>query len=660
MIKVSTLIFQLILGLSFSLHLFAQEELSSTQIKQYKSGIFEVVTLKLQDKTVYKDEFPTELIPFQYRNDKYYSLGTAFLIKDNTFVSAAHVFNIGNYSLLSENYKVRDGKGNLFNITNVQKYSNYRDLIQFSVEGDTTAHHKFALAQSYEEGDVIYAAGNAHGEGVIFRKGTLTSFTYEPINGKWKDIRFSAAASPGNSGGPLLNLQGQVVGIVTRKSDSENLNFAFPINDFIDFSDTQAEFFSNEMGEFESTRNLRYSWNFSAELPMDILALRSLAEKSLYKRFQTGRKEFEAKYGSDLFPNHENSNKYLKDQANSDMFSIIDINGNGEWSLFKPEDRRKIKIDKNQALWFTESSKMLGNYQFFLEKPESHSLAEFVENKKIILDTFLTSMQWNRNIAETPVYITSYGEPVQQEQHNDNYGRVWHMAVWHDLYSDRGVMIYCLPIPQGVVCDLIEAQISWLEVQKNGYKDNLHRMMLSYSAKLKDWIEFLKLPKNSIPKFLRNAKFDLTENAVDFSVGSFSGNMENMKLTGESSLYVTIEINPEDVNELIIGNISFQPNLNEDGIFYVSKYYDLGENSSENYSDFWMKLTTQKSPYNFEVINEGKINTKFMNLKANGKSPKSVGADVKGVAYLAACKLQSEVAIEEFNKYCDSFVNGLH
>lgn len=234
------------------------------------------------------------------------------------------------------------------------------------------------------------------------------------------------------------------------------------------------------------------------------------------------------------------------------------------------------------------------------------------------------------------------------------------MAVWHDLYSDRGVMIYCLPIPQGVVCDLIEAQISWLEVQKNGYKDNLHRMMLSYSAKLKDWIEFLKLPKNSIPKFLRNAKFDLTENAVDFSVGSFSGNMENMKLTGESSLYVTVEINPEDVNELIIGNISFQPNLNEDGIFYVSKYYDLGENSSENYSDFWMKLTTQKSPYNFEVINEGKINTKFMNLKANGKSPKSVGADVKGVAYLAACKLQSEVAIEEFNKYCDSFVNGLH
>lgn len=608
MIKVCTRFLPLILILCFSTSSFSKEELSSTQIKKYKNGIFEVVTLKLKDSTEYKEEFPHKLIPFHSRNDKYYSLGTAFLIEDNTFVSAAHVFNIGTYSLLSENYSVRDEKGNIFKISNVQKYSNYRDLIQFSVEGDTKEYHKFEVAKSYEEGDVIYAAGNAHGEGVIFRKGTLTSFTYEPIDGKWKNIRFSAAASPGNSGGPLLNLEGHVVGIVTRKSSSENLNFAFPIEEFVKFPNTQAEFYSIDMAEVESTKNLRYSWHYAVDLPKNILELRTLAEKSFYERFQSGRVEFIAKYGRDLFPNHKNTKKYLKDQGNSDMFSIIDINGNGEWSLTKPENKRKIKIDKNQAMWFTQSTKMLGNYQFFLEKPEDKKLHEFVVNKKAILDTFLTSMQWNRNIAETPVYITSYGEPVHEEQHTDRYGRVWQMAVWNDLYSDRGIMIYCLPIPQGVVCDLTESQTGWLEVQKKGYIDNLHRMMLSYSAKLKDWTEFMMLPSDLLPKFLRSAKFNLADNSVDFSVGRFSGNMENMKLTGDSNLYVTIEIDPNDVNELIVGNISFQPNLNEDGIFYVSKYYDLGEDSSENYSDFWTKLTTQKSPYNFELINEGKIN----------------------------------------------------
>jgi len=192
-----TIIMALTVATSFSA--FAQkEELTSAQIKKYKSGIFEVVTAKLVDKTVYRDEFPHEIIPFHIRNDKHYSVGTAFLIKDNTFVSAAHVFNLEYYSLFSKGYAVRDGKGNLFTISKIEKYSNYRDLIQFTVEGNTEKYHKFSLGQKYEEGDVVYAAGNALGEGVIFRKGSLTSFTYEPINGQWKDIRYSAVASPGN------------------------------------------------------------------------------------------------------------------------------------------------------------------------------------------------------------------------------------------------------------------------------------------------------------------------------------------------------------------------------------------------------------------------------------------------------------------------------
>src|SRR5215472_770335 len=46
---------------------------------------------------------------------------------------------------------------------------------------------------------------------------------------KW--IQTTAAASPGNSGGPLLSLTGEVVGIVTwKKVGGENLNFAVPAN----------------------------------------------------------------------------------------------------------------------------------------------------------------------------------------------------------------------------------------------------------------------------------------------------------------------------------------------------------------------------------------------------------------------------------------------
>ena len=52
------------LVLSISLPAYAEkEELLSSQIKTLKKGIFEVVTLKLEDNTIYKDEFPKDLIP---------------------------------------------------------------------------------------------------------------------------------------------------------------------------------------------------------------------------------------------------------------------------------------------------------------------------------------------------------------------------------------------------------------------------------------------------------------------------------------------------------------------------------------------------------------------------------------------------------------------
>ncbi len=661
MYKAYRFILKCVLVLSISLPAYAEkEELLSSQIKTLKKGIFEVVTLKLEDNTIYKDEFPKDLIPFHIRKDKQHSVGTAFLIDDNTLVSAAHVFNIGNYSLFAKNYAVRDSKGNLFKIKKVEKFSNYRDLIQFSIEGDTSKYHKFAFSDDYEEGDVVYAAGNALGEGVIFRKGSLTSFTYEAIDGQWKNIRYSAAASPGNSGGPLLNLAGEVVGIVTKKSSNENLNYALPIQEFIKFTDKEAEFFAPQMSEVESLQRHRFTWKFNTKLPQDIMDLRAAAEKSFYTRFADARGEFTDKFENEIFPKHKNVDKYLRNQPNDKMLSIIDINGNGEWLLHNPENQREITITKNQSLLYGNNSKMLGTYQFILEKPEDTKLAAFIKNKKGILDTFLSSVQWNRQISGTPVYIASYGEPVYQEQHTDKYGRVWQMATWNDQYSDRAIMIYCLPIPKGVACDLLQTSVAWLEVQKQAYPDNLHRTMLSYSAKLSEWKEFLELPNKILPKYLHDSSFEINKNNIEFELAGFSGDMEKLKLTNDSNLYAGIEVNPENTNELVIGTLDFSPNINEDGAFYISKYYDLADEASDSYKDFWQKFTQLKTPYNFELLNEGKLISKYINLSANFKDKKLVKTKSKDVNYLVGCQLQSEVKEAEFNESCDAFIKGIH
>ena len=48
-------------------------------------------------------------------------------------------------------------------------------------------------------------------------------------------FQISAAVNPGNSGGPLLNRYGEVIGMVTLKSPLENVGFAVPSNELLAF-----------------------------------------------------------------------------------------------------------------------------------------------------------------------------------------------------------------------------------------------------------------------------------------------------------------------------------------------------------------------------------------------------------------------------------------
>ena len=110
----------------------------------------------------------------------------------------------------------------------------------------------------------------------------------------------------------------------------------------------------------------------------------------------------------------------------------------------------------------------------------------------------------------------------------------------------------------------------------------------------------------------------------------------------------------------MIGTLDFSPNINEDGAFYISKYYDLADEASDSYKDFWQKFTKLETPYNFELLNEGKLISKYMNLSANFKDKKLVKTKPKDVNYLVGCQLQSEVKEAEFNESCDSFIKGIH
>jgi hypothetical protein len=78
-------------------------------------------------------------------------------------------------------------------------------------------------------GDDVFVLGTPQGLEGSLSKGIISGTRSAP-----RLLQFDAAVSPGSSGGPLLNAQGEVIGIVVSSMiGGQNLNFAIPIEDVL-------------------------------------------------------------------------------------------------------------------------------------------------------------------------------------------------------------------------------------------------------------------------------------------------------------------------------------------------------------------------------------------------------------------------------------------
>ena len=115
-----------------------------------------------------------------------------------------------------------------------------QDLAVLKVEGSSSFPTiKLGDSDSLQIGQTVIAIGNALGEfqntvsvGVISGLGRTITASGGGILETLEDvIQTDAAINKGNSGGPLLNLKGEVVGINTAVSlEGENIGFTIPIN----------------------------------------------------------------------------------------------------------------------------------------------------------------------------------------------------------------------------------------------------------------------------------------------------------------------------------------------------------------------------------------------------------------------------------------------
>lgn len=152
------------------------------------------------------------------------TIGTGFIVTpDGKAVTALHVIR----ELTSAGARLPSG--DIYDSFAVLAIDERRDLAIIQLAGFDLPTLPLGNSNDVAVGHAVAAIGNPRGlEGTV-TTGVISAVRDHPKG--FKVIQTDAAANPGNSGGPLLDTMGNVIGVVDFKlGESENLNFAVPIN----------------------------------------------------------------------------------------------------------------------------------------------------------------------------------------------------------------------------------------------------------------------------------------------------------------------------------------------------------------------------------------------------------------------------------------------
>ena len=145
-----------------ALPVMGQAQATDVVPSHINNSVYEVIVPKPPEESVtYEKPLPLHFIPFLIRNDKYYSIGTAFAISKTEFITAAHVLSLGARSQFKGVF-LRDINGKVLAIDQILKFSTRRDFTVLTVKDRLSPEH-LEINPHSQVNEKIYAVGNALG-----------------------------------------------------------------------------------------------------------------------------------------------------------------------------------------------------------------------------------------------------------------------------------------------------------------------------------------------------------------------------------------------------------------------------------------------------------------------------------------------------------------
>ena len=148
--------------------------------------------------------------------------GSGFFLRPGQVVTNLHVIR----GAVRGEIKTLDGKGKVYPIAGVSAVDEEGDLALLSVEMPALPVRSTELAPDLpDEGEGIFVIGNPLKLEGSVSDGIVSAVREVPNS--YRIIQITAPISHGNSGSPVFNLRGQVLGVVTVKvTNGQNINLA--------------------------------------------------------------------------------------------------------------------------------------------------------------------------------------------------------------------------------------------------------------------------------------------------------------------------------------------------------------------------------------------------------------------------------------------------
>lgn len=567
------------------------------------STVFEIVEEKIStDQIEYEEELPLHLIPYHIRNDEYNSIGTAFSIGPRLYMTAAHVLSLEN-STQKESLYIRDNSNKIFEIDQIYKYDTHRDFAVFSVKG-RNSQSWLNINKNVDLNIPVFAVGNAHGEGVIIREGLLTSKTPESLNGEWNWLRYSAAASPGNSGGPLTDKEGNVIGIVTAKSENENLNYALPLSE-TGSDDTYKAIYRIEYNYMIPVSNAkdREERLYETHLPKSVKELRK--ELICIKRETTDKSvnELLTDNRNEWFPYDDEGQKYLLQQTYTGFFPVIATEKeDSTWSLIQPKDIEHATLSERGEINY---GKLWGDTFFELKDLEFRKIKDLFRDPKEMMDEILSGYLLTRKIGNENIRITSLGRSSESKMIKDRWGRKWMTSRYAIPFADMEMLIYAVPTPNGVIGIFALIPTSRVYPYILDFNEMINNVTFSYEASLKEWASFMSA-EDLLPDFLLESDFHFESGSDIYLINDrislqFDSNL--IGITPQSRLH----INPyfiQNKDEIIwnISNIYYYETESKRSYISIERVYPPLSPTDTKVLEKWDSLHSAKYPFTGELI----------------------------------------------------------